>query len=44
MTVHAGEVVRIERIERIRLTGTPEALDDSAGRPNISENPCDDQE
>jgi hypothetical protein len=40
MIIHDGEVVRIERTERIRLTATAEALDEMAGRPTRSEDPC----
>ncbi|GEM_PF-2441225 len=35
LVVHEGHVVRIERIERMRLTGTPEAMQ-SQGRPTGS--------
>ena len=31
LIVHDGKVVRMERVERIRLTGSPEALDDNSG-------------
>ena len=34
LVVHDAQVVRIERIERIRLTGSPEAFSDQPrGRP-----------
>ena len=34
LVVHEAQVVRIERIERIRLTGSPEAFSDQPrGRP-----------
>lgn len=33
LVVHEGHVVRIERIERMRLTGAPEAEDQQQGRP-----------
>lgn len=35
LVVHEGHVVRIERIERVRLTGTPEAAEEQ-GRPTGS--------
>ena len=37
LVVHEAQVVRIERLERIRLTGTPEALEHTPGRPTTSE-------
>ena len=33
LVIHDAQVVRIERIERIQLTGSPEARDDNRGRP-----------
>lgn len=36
LLVHDAKVVRIERIERIRLTGSPEALTNTVGRPTPS--------
>ena len=36
LVVHDAQVVRIERIERIRLTGSPEALSSPTGRPTPS--------
>ena len=31
ITIHDGKVVRIERVERIRLTGSPEAFNTLSG-------------
>ena len=31
LILHEGRVVRIERVERIRLTGSPEALNHFSG-------------
>ena len=31
LVIHDAKVVRIERIERIRLTGSPEALNNISG-------------
>ena len=36
LIIHEEQVVRIERIERIRLTGTPEAAWEHPGRPTTS--------
>ena len=33
LTVHDAKVVRVERVERIRLTGSPEASATSCGCP-----------
>jgi len=38
LVVHDAHIIRIERIERIRLTGSPEASDrHTAGRPTTTE-------
>ena len=37
LVVHDAQVVRIERLERIRLTGAPEADFLTDGRPTTSE-------
>ncbi len=37
LVVHEAQIVRIERLERIRLTGSPEAVVQLTGRPTISE-------
>ena len=37
LIVHEAQIVRIERLERIRLTGFPEAASQPPGRPTISE-------
>ncbi len=36
LILHDGQIVRIERIERIRLTGSPEASTIVSGRPTTS--------
>jgi len=36
LVIHDAQVVRIERIERIRLTGTPEAQAEALGRPTTT--------
>ena len=36
LVVHEAQVVRIERIERIKLTGSPEAAENPRGRPTDS--------
>ncbi len=36
LVVHEAQIVRIERIERIRLTATTEAVSGSIGRPTTS--------
>ncbi len=36
LVIHDAQVVRIERLERMRLTGPPEALTDITGRPTTS--------
>ena len=36
LVVHEGQLVRIKRVERIRLTGPPEARVQHAGRPTTS--------
>lgn len=40
LVVHEGQVVRIERVERIRLTGSPEAHQRNPGRPTASAEDC----
>ena len=37
LIVHEGEVVRIERVERIRLTDQPGGRDQPMGRPTSCE-------
>ena len=36
LVIHDAQIVRIERVERIRLTGPPEALTTIPGRPTTS--------
>ena len=36
LVIHDGQIVRIERVERIRLTGSPEALLQQRGRPSAA--------
>ena len=36
LVVHDSQIVRIERLERIRLTGTPEAVLFTDGRPTAT--------
>ena len=36
LIIHDAKVVRIERVERIRLTDASEALTDTSGRPTTS--------
>ncbi len=36
LVVHEAQVVRIERLERIKLTGSPEVPDNRRGRPTAS--------
>ena len=43
LVIHDTQIVRIERIERIRLTGSPEALSLTPGRPTTTE-VCHDDE
>ena len=33
LVVHDAQIVRIERLERIRLTGSPEAIPPPTGQP-----------
>ena len=42
LIVHEAQVVRIERMERIRLTGSPEALETQLGRPTPPTEVCHD--
>ena len=43
LIVHDSQIVRIERLERIRLTGSPEAEPITDGRPTAPTGgaPCD---
>ena len=36
LVIHDAKIVRIERVERIRLTGSPEASTHIPGRPTTS--------
>jgi len=36
LVVHDAQVVRIERVERIRLTGSPEAPHGTVGQPTTT--------
>ena len=36
LVIHEAQIVRIERIERTRLTVSPEAIDHSLGQPTAS--------
>ena len=42
LVIHDAHVVRIERIERIRLTDSSEASDNGVGRPTTSMEVCHD--
>ena len=45
LVIHDGKVVRIERIERVRLTESSEASPQPSGRPTATpEARCDTQE
>ena len=43
LVVYDAQVVRIERVERIRLTGTPEALPYPCGEPTTAPEVCQDE-
>ena len=36
LVIHDAQIVRIERVERIRLTGSPEAASSTYGRPTTT--------
>ena len=40
LVVHESKVVRIERTERVRLTGTPEAAAATPGQPTLTTEVC----
>ena len=44
IVIHNAQIVCVERIERIRLTGSPEALSLTPGRPTTTEVRHDDEE
>ncbi len=43
LVIHDSQLVRIERVERLRLTGSPEALPCAGGQPTEPSEVCQDE-